>query len=319
MKKLSKKEKAIHDQFSWYGANAKEWMHKCILMLPQIEMERIWEKKGFPSIYEYAAKIAGMSRYKVTDSLRIIRKIADKPALMEVAKVKGLNSVRPVATIATKENDKFWAGKVDEMAKNTLETFVKDFKNESGPRTKFLIKSGSNKPESSEISMKLEPEVFEALKKIKGAGDWNEAMKKLLRLQVEKPAPVRSNTHKAPVAIEKYIKKRSGGECEHPNCNKTGEQIHHIEPFALTKKHDPDTMLHLCKGHHQIIHLGYIDDGEIQVGVASWEDAGGDVNDLGASKSVEGGVRQQKQWQQIEGLPNYDIKTLINGRVAEFR
>lgn len=464
MKKLSKKEKAIHDQFSKYGANAKEWMKKCVLMLPLIESERIWEKKGFGSIYEYAAKIAGMSRHKVKDSLRILRRIADKPALMEVAELKGLNAVRPVATIASRENDVFWAGKAAEMGKNTLVAFVKDFKSERGFGTgtgspmdnglneaKLFLKSGGemggvvggvvnenfvnnveknpsngefkfgtgtefvaendfNKPSLSEISMKLDPEVVEELKKIKGGGDWNELMKKLLRLsreglenerigqlleaelklndeikfqkelEAEKPAPVRSNSHKVPVVIAKYIKKRSGGVCEHPNCQKAGEHIHHTEPFAITKIHDPDKLLHLCLAHHRIIHLGYIDDGGILGGVGvesemevetemqkqigmerQWEsemeidgemeiemererkaDMALELEELcrkqwgrfGVDECVEaldnvaklGDVGQRdlvktetSSWQQIEALPSYDIKNLINGRVAEFR
>jgi len=115
-------------------------------------------------------------------------------------------------------------------------------------------------------------------------------------LETEKPAPVRSNNHKAPAAIQKYIKKRSNGNCEHPNCKKPGKQIHHTEPFAITKTHDPDKMLHLCKEHHQIIHLGYIDDSEIQL---AFEIA-------------------YEQWQQIKKLPSYDIKNLINGRVTQY-
>jgi hypothetical protein len=95
------------------------------------------------------------------------------------------------------------------------------------------------------------------------------------------------------VTIEKYIKKRSGGNCEHPNCGKAGEHIHHIEPFALTKTHDPDRMLHLCKGHHRIIHMGYIDDGEIWVG---W------LEEL-----------RRKQWKRIEKLPSMILKILLMG------
>lgn len=76
-----------------YGASAKEWMRKCVLLLPEIEKHRIWENKNFGSIYEYAAKLAGMSRNAVDDALRILRKIEDKPALQKVVEIKGLNAV----------------------------------------------------------------------------------------------------------------------------------------------------------------------------------------------------------------------------------
>lgn len=276
---MTDNDKIIHDQFSRYGRNAKEWMHKCVLMLPKIEKNRIWEKKGFGSIYEYAAKLSGMSRYKVTDSLRIIRRIKDKPEIMKVAKQKGLNAVRPVAAVATEESDKFWAEKSKEMTKNTLETFVKDFKTESGPRT---TSHSNNSTHKLKVLMELDPEILEALTKLKGKGDWNETMKKLL-----KPKAVQGKSRNTPVRIKKFIQTRSQGRCEHPNCHKPASQLHHSESFALNKEHNPDKMHHLCKAHHQIIHHGYIDETE--------------------------------SWQQISSLPSYDIKNRINDRIADFQ
>lgn len=70
-----------HKKFVEYGRCAKRAIQECVLLLPEIERERIWEKKGFGSIYEYAAKLAGMSREKVNDALRILHKIEDKPEL----------------------------------------------------------------------------------------------------------------------------------------------------------------------------------------------------------------------------------------------
>ena len=52
----------LHARFVNYGRNAREWTRKCVILLPEIERERVWEKKGFESIYVYAAKLAGMSR-----------------------------------------------------------------------------------------------------------------------------------------------------------------------------------------------------------------------------------------------------------------
>ncbi len=130
MPKISAEEKIIHDQFVQYGRNSKEWMRKCILLLPHIEKHKIWEKKGFNSIYEYAGKLAGMSRYKVNESLRILKKVEDKPELMKVVERRGIFAVKPVVTLATQQTAKFWADKASIMTKNTLETFVKEFKKE---------------------------------------------------------------------------------------------------------------------------------------------------------------------------------------------
>lgn len=118
-------DKSIHEKFIEYGRNAKEWMRKCVFLLPEIEKRKIWQKKGFSSLFEYAAKLAGMSRHTVEDSLRILRKIKDKPAIAQVAMKKGINCIRPVLTIVTKENEKYWAEKARSMSKNTLSVFVK--------------------------------------------------------------------------------------------------------------------------------------------------------------------------------------------------
>jgi len=168
---------ALHDQFVRFGNNAKGWMLKCVLMLPQIDRKRIWELKGYESIYEYARMLAGMSRNKVNDSLRILYKIEDKPHLMEVVKQKGLNSVRPIITIVTKESDNYWANKAREMSKNTLITFVRDYKkeNENGSNklwtgTGSPIDNSASKPsnfqkgtdERVQLSIKIDKEIFES-------------------------------------------------------------------------------------------------------------------------------------------------------------
>jgi len=124
---MNNNHKTIHQKFVLYGANAKEWMRKCILLLPEIEEYRIWEQKKFNSIHEYAAKLAGMSRHTVDDALRILRHVKDKPALKRVVEVKGINAVRPVIAIANSETAGFWAEKALQMSKHTLETYVKEF------------------------------------------------------------------------------------------------------------------------------------------------------------------------------------------------
>ncbi len=124
---LTPHEKQFHQRFSEYGRNAREWLRKCALLLPEIDRLDIWKKKGFGSIYEYAAKLAGMSKNSVREALRVMKHIEDKPELKKVLEEKGINSVRPVATIATEETDAFWAQKARDMPKNTLETYVSDY------------------------------------------------------------------------------------------------------------------------------------------------------------------------------------------------
>ncbi|MFH1284305.1 MAG: HNH endonuclease signature motif containing protein [Candidatus Peregrinibacteria bacterium] len=306
--KMTPEETAIYRDFECCGKNSKKWMNKCVLMLPKIEKMRIWEKKGFSSIYEFAAKLAGMNRDKVNEGLRILKRTESMPDIQKVIEKKGIWAVRPIVRVATPENQKFWAGKAETMSKNTLETYVRDIKNQGRPRTGNPIESGLSKPSFSKksskitVSMKLDPEVLEILAKLKGTNDWNATMKSLLEsheketqreqraIEAEKPEKVKTFSRHVPIKIRKYVKARAGNRCEAPNCTKPGRHLHHTTPFALKKEHDPDKIRFLCEEHHDIAHCGLIRN--------------------------EDGVPEG--WSVIRLPDMFDFKSVINWRVAEF-
>ena len=236
----------IHQKFVKYGANAKQWINKCKMLLPEIDRQGIWYKKGFGSIFEYAAKLAGLSHGQVRDALRIMKRIEDKPALLKVAEKKGLGAVRPVATIATQEDQGFWADKAEEMPKHALQAYVR----ESGPGPTFAQKT---------IQMTLSQETAEKLEAIKGDRDWEEVVLELLELPAVKPEPVESKSPYIPAAIKKYVIKKFHGLCAFPNCCKEFAELHHTYRFALTGIHDPDQIVPLCKSHHELAHYGLIE------------------------------------------------------------
>lgn len=275
---MKPEHKILHQKFQKYGANAREWMRKCVLLLPEIEKYRIWKQKGFGSIYEYAAKLAGMSRNTVDDALRIMRRITDKPALQKVIEEKGINAVRPVASIATSETEKFWAEKAKAMSKHTLETYVREIQKQKNSRTgteniaekshqeaiSFL--DDAREEESKKlVVMELEPEIIQELEKLKGQGGWNELMKQLLqerkeRLETAKPKAVETESRHIPMKIQKYVLAKTNGQCSFPGCTKAYEILHHTQRFALEKIHDPDRLEPLCKEHERLAHHGLIED-----------------------------------------------------------
>jgi hypothetical protein len=188
-------------------------------MLPEIDRERVWEKKGFGSLSEYAGKLSGMSRETVSEGLRVLRLVEGMPDIMEVVKQRGINCVKPIATLLTPENQKFWAEKARNMSKNTLELYVREMKSQHDPMISeemwlsFLqddrlprkaetldysyqkaIKIGSHGCAGREVgtvtatvttlTLELEPEVASTLTKLKGRdGDWNTLMKELLTMR----------------------------------------------------------------------------------------------------------------------------------------
>jgi hypothetical protein len=238
--------KNIHEKFVEYGRNARKWINECKMLLPEIERQGIWREKGFVSIYEYAAKLACLSRGQVDDALRIMKKIEDKPAILKVAHEKGLNSVRPVVTIATQETQKIWATRARIMSKNALELHVRKIRT-------------STENQAQTIEMDLSQEVIEELKTLKGDGAWNNVMKELLEarktlLEQEKPKKVENAGRSIPKAIEKWVIKTTNGQCYEQGCYKKYDVLHHEDYFALTKIHDPDRIKPLCKGHHELRH-----------------------------------------------------------------
>lgn len=268
----------LHEKFARYGANAKEWMKKCVLLLPEINRQRIWEKKGFSSIYEYAAKLAGMSRYNVNESLRVLEKIADKPALKKIIEAKGLNAVKPIVTISSSETQEFWAEKAMQLTKNELEMYVRDFRggkisNESLGLAEKDVENGlfqvGGLPRKSEnckkLLMELSPGTASRLEKFKGDDDWETLMKEFLALkedmiEKDKPQPVDNTSRHIPAEIKKFVLKKYNLRCAFPGCNKSYDALHHTQRFFLENVHDPDTIVPLCFTHHSLAHKGFIDD-----------------------------------------------------------
>ncbi len=236
--------KNIHRKFVFYGAQAFHWRRKCELLLPEIVKRKIWAQEGYKSVYEYAAKLAGMSSSVVDSALWVMGKIENKPELLKVAEKKGLNSIKPIANLVTEKTAGFWAEKAESMSKNALEAYAKEYRNRDG----FV----PGKPVS--ITMELPSELVDRLKKMKGDLGWAEFLERLV--EQKKPEPVETESRHIPVAIRRYVLAKTGGKCAH--CNRKADFFHHIDRFAEHNTHDPESIIPLCDGHHQLAHLGYI-------------------------------------------------------------
>lgn len=262
----TQKINTLHQQFSRYGTNAKEWMKKCVLLLPEIARNEVWKKKRFDSIYEYAAKLAGMSKNTVDEGLRILRQVDDKPALRAVIEEKGINRVRPILAVVNSENESFWAEKAMEMSKNTLEVYVKEFRTRTDSQS-VNLQNQQIFEEKITITMELDPEVAEELRKY---DDLNTLMKELLalkkaKLEAEKPEIKEDASRHIPNPTQRFITERSQGKCEYPGCTKVAYRDHHADRYAMYKTHDPDRIFDLCKSHEDLCHQGLIANEEMTI------------------------------------------------------
>ena len=125
-KKLSDKE--LYALCKQYGLNARMWRRRFAGLLPEVTRRRLYKKRGYTSVHEFAAKLAGMSKEAVDKVLRLATKLEDKPVLREqlISGEQGWSKIEKVAFIATPETDKYWAERVESMPKLALEAFISE-------------------------------------------------------------------------------------------------------------------------------------------------------------------------------------------------
>jgi len=110
------------------GFNARKWHRKFIATIPEVAKRRLYKKYGYCSIHEFAGKMAGVSHDNVDEVSRVSEKFKELPKMKVLIGEVGLSKLKVVACIATKDTDGFWAEKVKNMTKSSLEIYVKEIK-----------------------------------------------------------------------------------------------------------------------------------------------------------------------------------------------
>ncbi len=111
-----------------FGARALKWRGRFLGLLPEANRRRIFEKKGFNSIFEFAYRLAGLSEEQVRLVLRLDLKFEDKPMLkgLLAGGEVSVSKLARVASVATAENEQEWAEVVNSLPRGALETLVRD-------------------------------------------------------------------------------------------------------------------------------------------------------------------------------------------------
>jgi hypothetical protein len=274
-----------------FGGNALKWRWKFAGLLPEVNRRLLYEKKGFSSIFEFGAKLAGMSREQVSRTLNLEKNFEDKPALKSIL-VNGevsINKLARIASIATIDNQEDLAEYVKTLSKNAIEAFVKDEKQsmrkadqdglklhktgiESVPGHKDsnylkILEALSEKSKNElldlvEKSINIEELIAEMLNNRRaGIAIAKEQIAAEME-QEERVVPGNAGDSEVhlqgkryiPVKIRKIIKREYGTKCAVPTCNKPAAIVHHTQRFALAKNHNPYFLAPLCRGHHEIAH-----------------------------------------------------------------
>ncbi|PJC37820.1 hypothetical protein CO045_03420, partial [Candidatus Peregrinibacteria bacterium CG_4_9_14_0_2_um_filter_41_14] len=75
------------------------WSRKFAALLPEVDKRQLFRKYGFYSIYEFAAKLAGMGRKTVEEVLRTYSKVEDRPLLKAQIEQFGWSKVRVITPL----------------------------------------------------------------------------------------------------------------------------------------------------------------------------------------------------------------------------
>lgn len=111
-----------------FGASALMWRRKLIGLLPEANRRRLYQKKRFSSIFEFAFMLGGVSSQQVNLAVSLDRCFEDKPTLRKYLTLGlvSINKLARIVSVVTKENEEFWAKQVTLLSHRALETLVRD-------------------------------------------------------------------------------------------------------------------------------------------------------------------------------------------------
>lgn len=264
--RLSMTDERLYQLCKEYGARARLWRQKFIGLLPEVNRRRLYEKKGFESIFVFAAKLAGLSQEQVRLALNLEKRFEDKPALKSLL-VEGevsLHKLTRVVSIATVDNERELAEKVKLLSQPALETLVRDerqFRNENG-LAQPLFGSKSLRPQT--LNFELSEELIDQLNELHAQGrDMNKFLIDLLRERKEKieeqkevlsEAALPTKSRNLSAKVSAFLKEEYGDKCSIKTCFRPAVETHHTQRFSLARTHDPKYLAPLCHEHHSIAH-----------------------------------------------------------------
>ncbi len=113
-----------------WGAEALEARRKFIGLLPKVNSRRLYERRGYSSIYHFAAVLGGVSEQLVNDVLRLEKRFEEMPRL-HAALVKGeigLSKLSRIASVVEVRNEGEISEKIRTLSRRAVDVLVKEMK-----------------------------------------------------------------------------------------------------------------------------------------------------------------------------------------------
>jgi hypothetical protein len=267
-----------------YGAEARQWKNKFVSLLPEVYKRRLYRKRGFCSIHEFAAKLGGVSRNVVDEVLRLDEKFKEMPSMRALIPEVGLSKLRIVSNKVNKDSEKFWSEKVRDMTRGALSAYIKEIypgiDTTDNPNLSLLNEQNGDSINQhlktqnidtsigrSTFSMQLSDKAVlnlrlmkQKLEKEKGEPlSWNEVINGIAKqVLIEEPKRKYKERESKSRAVPARKRREQSKKCVVTGCNMPADVVHHVDRWALTKSHK--NLKALCKAHHELAHRGYIDE-----------------------------------------------------------
>ncbi|MBI4127420.1 hypothetical protein HY463_01805 [Candidatus Peregrinibacteria bacterium] len=265
-------DSALYKKCQEYGLQTRLWRQRFAGLLPEVFKRRLYIRRGFGSIHEFAAKLGGMSERSVNKVLSLSRRLEDKPVLKNMLESgeQSWSKIEKVAFIADAQNEKELAEKVKELPRLALEAYVQNFREQFAPGSDSQnIPQIPQGPRFVKVSYEIEETVEKAMRILKselGVLTYNELFKTLVKRKsrkiVLKVCPecaknVDSTGRYIPANVRNFLAEQYK-HCGFPGCDKPFEIFHHVRRYALNPSHDPRYIVPLCKAHERLAHAGLI-------------------------------------------------------------
>lgn len=291
MKNLSDRE--LYALCKKWGVAALEARRRFAGLLPEVLRRRLFERRGFGSIYEFAARLAGMSREQVNQSLRLDEKLADFPDLKKLFSdgEVSANKLERVVSVVNENNQQEIVDKVRKLSQRAIEIYVREVKNaweddgnmkvcneqvglfEGRERLhvqefKGKQRGGVNVNRDMKLMEVLSSEIKGKLLKLVEQGhDINEVLSELLvdrEAKIERDMVIVSDelsqkvvSRHVPVKVVKLVRQKYGEKCSVEGCQRSADHLHHERQFLKWRSHDPRFLRPLCRAHHELVHEGW--------------------------------------------------------------
>jgi len=111
-----------------WGAEALAARRKFIGLLPEVFRRRLFERRGFSSIYHFAAELGGVGQQLVNEVLRLEKRFKEMPNL-HLALVKGeigMSKLARIASVVEIGNEAVMCEKIRNLSRRAVDVWVKE-------------------------------------------------------------------------------------------------------------------------------------------------------------------------------------------------